>query len=147
MKKKYQNGFFLFGIVVLVIMVTQLDFAEVWRGLQHAGYWFFAVVVLWAFLYIFNQRLRVCPELCHTGWIDGWRALSHYGIVAPYWRRTCHIVGALVRYDAHFQSFLVLVAFHSALHSYAARQCFYGYYALCGLCFLPDSYLVLLLRV
>ena len=54
MKKKYQNGFFLFGIVVLVIMVTQLDFAEVWRGLQHAGYWFFAVVVLWAFLYIFN---------------------------------------------------------------------------------------------
>ena len=24
MKKKYQNGFFLFGIVVLVIMVTQL---------------------------------------------------------------------------------------------------------------------------
>ena len=54
MKKKYQNGFFLFGIVVLVIMVTQLDFAEVWRGLQHAGYWFFAVVVLWAFLYVFN---------------------------------------------------------------------------------------------
>ena len=54
MKKKHQNGFFLFGIVVLVIMVTQLDFAEVWNGLQHAGYWFFAVVILWAFLYIFN---------------------------------------------------------------------------------------------
>lgn len=54
MKKKHQNGFFLFGIVVLVIMVTQLDFTEVWNGLQHAGYWFFAVVILWAFLYIFN---------------------------------------------------------------------------------------------
>ena len=33
MKKKYQNGFFIFGIVVLIIMVTQLDFQQVWEGL------------------------------------------------------------------------------------------------------------------
>lgn len=46
MSKKYQNGFFVFGLVVLVIMVTQLDFREVWSGLQRAGYWFFAVVTL-----------------------------------------------------------------------------------------------------
>lgn len=44
----------MFGIVVLIIMITQLDFKQVWDGLQHAGYWFFAVVALWAFLYIFN---------------------------------------------------------------------------------------------
>lgn len=55
MKKKYQNGFFIFGLTVLIIMITQLDFASVWRGLQHAGYWFFAVVLLWAFLYLFNN--------------------------------------------------------------------------------------------
>lgn len=54
MKKKYQNGFFIFGIAVLLLMVTQLDFAQVWAGLQRAGYWFFAVIVLWFFLYIFN---------------------------------------------------------------------------------------------
>lgn len=54
MKKKYQNGFFIFGIALLVVMVTQLDFAEVWRGLRHAGYWFFAVVALWGVLYMFN---------------------------------------------------------------------------------------------
>lgn len=54
MNKKYQNGFFIFGLVVLVIMLTQLDYAEVWSGLRRAGYWFFAVVALWAFLYIFN---------------------------------------------------------------------------------------------
>lgn len=54
MKKKYQNGFFIFGIVVLIVMVTQLDFDKVWEGLQNAGYWFFAVVALWFFLYIFN---------------------------------------------------------------------------------------------
>lgn len=35
-------------------MVSQLDFQEAWRGITHAGYWFVAVVVLWAFLYIFN---------------------------------------------------------------------------------------------
>ena len=54
MKKKYQNAFFLFGLLVLIIMVTQLDFKEVWAGVRHAGYWFANVLVLWGFLYIFN---------------------------------------------------------------------------------------------
>lgn len=54
MKKKYQNGFLIFGLVVLAIMVSQLDFKEVWQGICHAGYWFFAVIALWLFLYIFN---------------------------------------------------------------------------------------------
>ena len=54
MKKKYQNMFFLFGIVVLVIMLTQLDYHEVWSGLRSAGYWFFAVLALWGLLYVFN---------------------------------------------------------------------------------------------
>ncbi|WP_314107901.1 lysylphosphatidylglycerol synthase transmembrane domain-containing protein [Segatella salivae] len=54
MNKKYQNGFFIFGIVVLVIMITQLNFRQVWEGLSHAGYWFIAVVMLWGFLYLFN---------------------------------------------------------------------------------------------
>lgn len=54
MKSKYQNAFFIFGIVVLAIMVSQLDFAQVWEGLKNAGYWFFAVLALWAFLYCFN---------------------------------------------------------------------------------------------
>ena len=34
MKKKYQNGFFIFGLVVLIIMVSQLDFEEVWAGME-----------------------------------------------------------------------------------------------------------------
>ena len=54
MKKKYQNAFFLFGLLVLVIMAAQLDFREVWQGISHAGYWFLAVLLLWAFLYVFN---------------------------------------------------------------------------------------------
>ena len=54
MSKKYQNGFFIFGIAVLAIMVSQLDFQQVWQGLRHAGYCFFAVLALWSVLYIFN---------------------------------------------------------------------------------------------
>lgn len=54
MKKKYQNIFFIFGFVVLLIMITQLDFQQVWNGLRHAGYWFIAVLLLWFFLYFIN---------------------------------------------------------------------------------------------
>lgn len=54
MKKKYQNVFFVFGVAVLIVMLTQLPYAQVWQGLQRAGYWFFAVVALWFFLYMFN---------------------------------------------------------------------------------------------
>ena len=54
MKKRYQNAFFAFGLVVLIVMVTQLDFRQVWEGVNHAGYWFLAVILLWGFLYIAN---------------------------------------------------------------------------------------------
>lgn len=54
MSNKAQNIFLIFGLTVLAIMVSQLDFEEAWQGITHAGYWFAAVVVLWAFLYIFN---------------------------------------------------------------------------------------------
>lgn len=54
MKKKYQNIFLVFGLLVLVLMVTQLDFGQVWEGLHHAGYWFGAVLAIWVFLYMLN---------------------------------------------------------------------------------------------
>lgn len=54
MKNKYQNAFLIFGLVVLAVMVSQLDFKQVGEGLARAGYWFFAVVGLWFFLYGLN---------------------------------------------------------------------------------------------
>ena len=54
MKTRYQNIFFLFGLLLLSITVALLDFKQVWEGLKHAGYWFLAVIVLWALLYLFN---------------------------------------------------------------------------------------------
>ena len=54
MKKKYQNIFFILGLALLGIMLAGLDYRQTWQALQHAGYWAVAVIVLWAFLYIFN---------------------------------------------------------------------------------------------
>jgi uncharacterized membrane protein YbhN (UPF0104 family) len=54
LKKKYQNIFFFVGVAILVLMVANLDFEEVKEGVSRAGYWFLAVVALWAFLYLFN---------------------------------------------------------------------------------------------
>lgn len=54
MKKNYQNIFLLTGVVLLILMVLQIDYSTVWSGMQRAGYWFFAVIALWAGLYIFN---------------------------------------------------------------------------------------------
>ena len=54
MKKKHQNIFFVFGIAVLAVMIWQLDFHQVYEGLRHAGYWFAAVIALWALLYALN---------------------------------------------------------------------------------------------
>ena len=54
MNKKYQNLFFLFGAAVLAVMLTQLDYREVFAGLRSTGYWFFAVLGLWALLYALN---------------------------------------------------------------------------------------------
>lgn len=39
---------------MLAVMLTQLDYRQVWSGLKSAGYWFFAVIALWAVLYALN---------------------------------------------------------------------------------------------
>lgn len=54
MAGKLKNIFFVLGIAMLGIMVSRLDFTEAWAGLSRAGYWFVFIVVLWAFLYLFN---------------------------------------------------------------------------------------------
>ena len=67
-------------------MVTQLDFAQVWAGLQRAGYWFVAVIVLWFFLYMFNtsawyiiinsqeeqSKNRISPDLSSERKVSFW---------------------------------------------------------------------------
>lgn len=54
MKSKYKNLFFIFGLVVLAVMASRLDYDQVCQGISNAGYWFAAVLALWAALYIIN---------------------------------------------------------------------------------------------
>lgn len=54
MKKKYQNGFFIFGVVVLIVMATQMNYQQVWNALSQTPYAFVGVIALWLVLYLFN---------------------------------------------------------------------------------------------
>lgn len=49
-----RNVFLAFGIIMLIVMASQLDFAEVYEGISRAGYWFAVVLFLWAGLYVIN---------------------------------------------------------------------------------------------
>ncbi|MCQ2112980.1 MAG: flippase-like domain-containing protein [Bacteroidaceae bacterium] len=56
MKKKTRNIFFLFGIaaIILMILTFKVSFAEMWHDIQHTGYWIFAILGMWMFLYWMN---------------------------------------------------------------------------------------------
>lgn len=101
MKKKYQNGFFVFGLLVLIVMITQLDFAQVWQGLCHAGYWFGAVIVLWAFLYIFNTAAwyliikGVCSQQVGDGKDGGGKELKK---ISFFWLYKVTVSGFALNY-------------------------------------------------
>ena len=95
MKKKYQNAFFVFGLVVLVIMLTQLDFKQVWEGLRHTGYWFFAVIGLWVVLYIFNTGAWYTIIRSQTTTEDGQKDTRH---VKFWWLYKVTISGFALNY-------------------------------------------------
>lgn len=56
MKSKYRNIFIIFGLAAIVIMLLSfdMDYAELWGNIRKAGYWFFAVVGVWVFIYLLN---------------------------------------------------------------------------------------------
>lgn len=56
MQKKHRNIFFLFGLAAIVIMVLtfQVSFAEMWRHVERAGVWLWAILLLWMGLYFLN---------------------------------------------------------------------------------------------
>lgn len=101
MSKKYQNGFFIFGLTVLVIMLTQLDYAQVWAGLRHAGYWFFAVVALWAALYVLNTAswYLIIKGVCQQSAFDsGQPKVNPRHPVSPLWLYKVTVSGFALNY-------------------------------------------------
>lgn len=56
MKSKTRNIFFAFGLVAVIVMLFtfKVSFAQLWADICHAGYWLFAILGLWIFLYMMN---------------------------------------------------------------------------------------------
>lgn len=56
MKSKTRNIFFAFGLVAVIVMLFtfKVSFTQLWADICHAGYWLFAILGLWIFLYMMN---------------------------------------------------------------------------------------------
>ena len=56
MKATYRNIFLLIGLAAVVIMLLTFDmsYAELWDKIKSAGYWFWAVILLWVPIYMLN---------------------------------------------------------------------------------------------
>ncbi|MGL4518476.1 MAG: lysylphosphatidylglycerol synthase transmembrane domain-containing protein [Phocaeicola sp.] len=56
MKNKYRNLFLIFGIAAILIMALSFsnDYNEIINKVNHAGYWFLAVVAIWLLIYLLN---------------------------------------------------------------------------------------------
>ena len=150
-------------------MVTQLDFAQVWHGLEHTGYWFFAVIALWLFLYLFNTsawfiiinaggkskvkfwwlyKVTVSGfafELCHTRRTDG---ESHTVSWNSHQRLDLNASSSVILYDdPHLQPFLVLVPVHILISFHSAHRLLHGNHSCIGHGFLWTRHLVLYQRI
>lgn len=56
MRNKIMNVFLAVGIVAIFVMLLTFDvsYAEIWRNLKRAGWWFIAVVLIWVPIYMLN---------------------------------------------------------------------------------------------
>lgn len=56
MSKKWQNLFLILGIAAIVVMLLTFDinYRELWTNILNAGWWFAAVLGLWAVIYLLN---------------------------------------------------------------------------------------------
>lgn len=55
-RKKATNIFLCIGIIAVVIMLLTFDipYAQIWKNLHKAGWWFVAVVLIWIPIYMIN---------------------------------------------------------------------------------------------
>ena len=56
MKNKTRNIFFAFGLIAVIVMLFtfKVSFVQLWADIVQAGYWLWAILGLWVFLYIMN---------------------------------------------------------------------------------------------
>ena len=56
MRNKLMNVFLAVGVVAIAVMLCTFDvsYSEIWQNLKNAGWWFFAVVLVWIPIYAIN---------------------------------------------------------------------------------------------
>lgn len=79
MKPLYRNIFLGIGLTAIVVMLCTfpMSWDELWQQVQHAGYWFPAVLLLWFPIYMINARawqLIINDGTAHVGF---WRVLKY----------------------------------------------------------------------
>lgn len=98
MKDKYRNGFLLFGVIAIVIMLCtfDMDYTDIWHSLRRAGAWFPAVLLLWLFVYILNTAswYLIIHDEGHCKGLGFWRVfkLSVSGFALNY-MTPCGLMG------------------------------------------------------
>ena len=98
MKDKYRNGFLLFGVIAIVIMLCtfDMDYTDIWHSLRRAGAWFPAVLLLWLFVYLLNTAswYLIIHDEGHCKGLGFWRVfkLSVSGFALNY-MTPCGLMG------------------------------------------------------
>lgn len=52
--KRIRDLLFLVGVAVLLWMVHRIGIGEIWNNIKDTGWWFFAIIGVWAIVYTFN---------------------------------------------------------------------------------------------
>lgn len=80
MSPKLRNIFLCVGLVAIIIMLCTFDmsYAELWQKIRSAGYWFWAVILLWLPIYMLNAwSWYVLINDGSAGHVGYWRVFKY----------------------------------------------------------------------
>ena len=80
MSPKLRNIFLCVGLVAIIIMLCTFDmsYAELWQKIRSAGYWFWAVILLWLPIYMLNAwSWYVLINDGSVGHVGYWRVFKY----------------------------------------------------------------------
>lgn len=80
MSPRLRNIFLGIGLVAVVIMLCTFDmsYAELWQKIRSAGYWFWAVILLWLPIYMLNAwSWYLLINDGQTGHVGYWRVFKY----------------------------------------------------------------------
>lgn len=80
MSPKLRNIFLCIGLVAIIIMLCTFDmsYAELWQKIRSAGYWFWAVILLWLPIYMLNAwSWYVLINDGSAGHVGYWRVFKY----------------------------------------------------------------------